>query len=79
MELAERGGTLLTESYEVKKPDWPITNWFNGVLLGVADRDEDLRAGMRTTLAAIKAAAEAGESPTREAADNTRLQARSGR
>ena len=43
MEPAGQGGTLLTESYEVKKPDWRITNWFNGVLLGVADRDEDLR------------------------------------
>ena len=29
-----------------------------GLLLGVADRDEDLLAGMRTTLARIKAAAE---------------------
>jgi hypothetical protein len=60
---AEQGGTLLTERYEVKKPDWRITNWFNGILLGVADRDEDLRAGMRTTLARIKATAEAEVSP----------------
>ena len=58
MEL-EGGGTRLTESYEVVKPDWRITNWFNGILLGVADRDDDLLAGMRTTLAGIKAAAEA--------------------
>ena len=52
-------GTALTESYEVTKPDWRITNWFNGLLLGVADRDEDLRAGMRTTLERIKTAAAA--------------------
>lgn len=52
-------GTLLTESYEVLKPDWRITNWFNGLLLGIADRDEDLLAGMQTTLYAIKEAAEA--------------------
>lgn len=51
--------TALTESYEVTKPDWRITNWFNGLLLGVADRDEDLRGGMRTTLERIKTAAEA--------------------
>lgn len=55
----EGDGTRLTESYEVVKPDWRITNWFNGILLGVADRDDDLLAGMRTTLAGIKAAAEA--------------------
>ena len=54
----EGDGTRLTESYEVVKPDWRITNWFNGLLLGVADRDEDLIAGMRTTLAGVKAAAE---------------------
>ncbi|MGH9263269.1 MAG: SRPBCC family protein [Acidimicrobiales bacterium] len=52
-------GTLLTESYVVVKPDWRITNWFNGLLLGVADRDEDLLAGMQTTLARIKETAEA--------------------
>lgn len=55
----EGDGTRLTESYEVVKPDWRIMNWFNGILLGVADRDDDLLAGMRTTLAGIKAAAEA--------------------
>jgi hypothetical protein len=51
-------GTTLTESYEVTKPDWAITNWFNGLLLGIDDRDADLLDGMRTTLARIKAAAE---------------------
>lgn len=56
-------GTRLTESYEVVKPDWRITNWINGILLDVADRDADLDAGMRTTLAGIKAAAEAQPDP----------------
>ena len=51
-------GTTLTESYEVTKPDWAITNWFNGLVLGVEDRDADLMEGMRTTLARINAAAE---------------------
>lgn len=56
-------GTRLTESYEVVKPDWRITNWINGILLDVADRDADLDAGMRATLAGIKAAAEAQPDP----------------
>lgn len=51
-------GTTLTESYEVTKPDWAITNWFNGLMLGVDDRDGDLLEGMRTTLARIKDTAE---------------------
>jgi uncharacterized protein YndB with AHSA1/START domain len=53
-------GVRLTESYEVVKPDWRITNWFNGLVLRVAHRDDDLLDGMRTTLARIKAAAETG-------------------
>ncbi|HUF85462.1 MAG TPA: SRPBCC family protein [Acidimicrobiia bacterium] len=60
----EGDGTRLTESYEVVKPDWRITNWFNGILLGVADRDDDLLAGMRTTLAGIKATVEAQSDAT---------------
>ena len=51
-------GTKLTESYEVTKPDWTITNWFNGLMLGIDDRDADLLEGMRTTLARIKGTAE---------------------
>ncbi|HUP73351.1 MAG TPA: hypothetical protein VM282_09920 [Acidimicrobiales bacterium] len=57
MEL-DSAGTTLTESYEVTKPDWAITNWFNGLVLGIEDRDADLIEGMRTTLARIKEAAE---------------------
>jgi hypothetical protein len=52
-------GTILSESYEVTKPDWAITNWFNGLMLRVDDRDDDLAEGMATTLSRIKAAAEA--------------------
>ena len=59
---SEGGGTLLTESYEVVKPDWAITNWFNGLMLGVEDRDEDLAQGMATTLNRIKQAAESHHS-----------------
>ena len=51
-------GTILTESYEVTEPEWAITNWFNGLMLGVEDRDDDLIRGLRTTLDRIKKAAE---------------------
>lgn len=66
-------GTLLTESYEVVKPDWRITNWFNGLMLVVADRDEDLLAGMQTTLARIKEAAEADAQPGGSTRGTTRI------
>jgi hypothetical protein len=69
----EGDGTRLTESYEVVKPDWRITNWFNGLLLGVADRDEDLIAGMRTTLAGVKAAAEGTTDAAASAHDATQV------
>lgn len=51
-------GTRLTESYEVIEPDWAITNWFNGLVLGVEDRDEDLVEGLQTTLERVKHVAE---------------------
>jgi hypothetical protein len=54
----EGQGTRLTESYEVVEADWAITNWFNGLVLGVEDRDADLQQGLRTTLERIKQAAE---------------------
>lgn len=57
MEL-EGQGTRLTESYEMVKPEWAITTWLNGKLLGIADRDADLQEGMRATLGRIKEAAE---------------------
>lgn len=64
----EGTGTRLTESYEVTKPDWAITNWFNGLMLRVDDRDRDLVEGMRTTLHRIRSAAEAESAGRREAA-----------
>lgn len=70
---SDGAGTLLTESYEVVKPDWRITNWFNGLLLGVADRDEDLLAGMQTTLARIKEAAEVDEQSGGSTRGTTRI------
>ncbi len=51
-------GTLLTESYEVVEPDWAITNWFNGLVLDVEDRDEDLVEGLQSTLERVKQVAE---------------------
>lgn len=62
---ADGTGTTLTESYEVTKPDWAITNVLNGLILGVEDRDVDLVEGMRTTLARIKDTAEKPESSQR--------------
>jgi uncharacterized protein YndB with AHSA1/START domain len=58
-------GTRLTESYLVEKPLPAVTNWMTHKWTGSKDRDEDLRQGMRTTLARIKAAAEASsQAPT---------------
>lgn len=54
----EGTGTILTESYEVVEPDWAITHWFNGLVLGVEDRDDDLAQGLRTTLERVKQAGE---------------------
>ncbi|MQA13772.1 MAG: SRPBCC family protein [Pseudonocardiaceae bacterium] len=56
-------GTVLTESYDVTKPDWTITNRFNGLMLRVEDRDDDLADGMRTTLSRIKQAVETEQAP----------------
>jgi uncharacterized protein YndB with AHSA1/START domain len=69
----EGTGTLLTESYEVVEPEWAITTWFNGVVLRVEDRDDDLARGMRTTLDRIKQAAEPSTAqPTKQAASGTK-------
>jgi hypothetical protein len=57
-------GTTFPESY-VTKPDWAVTNWFNGLLLGIDDCDADLLDAMRTTLARNKPAAEEGDSQRR--------------
>lgn len=70
-------GTTLTESYEVTKPEWAITNWFNGLVLGVEDRDADLMEGMRTTLARINEAAENESQPRRRSRDDSHQTRRS--
>jgi uncharacterized protein YndB with AHSA1/START domain len=51
-------GTRLTESYDVERPLAGPMNWLTKKWVGSTDRDDDLHAGMQTTLARIKAAAE---------------------
>ena len=53
-------GTRLTESYDVERPLPKIMSWMTEKWVGSDDRDADLSEGMHTTLARIKAAAEAG-------------------
>ena len=52
-------GTRLTESFDAERPLGKTMSWLTMKWTGSQDRDEDLRAGMTTTLARIKAAAEA--------------------
>lgn len=51
-------GTRLTESYDVERPLATPMDWLTRKWVGSDDRDTDLRTGMETTLARIKAAAE---------------------
>lgn len=53
------GGTKVTESYDVERHLASPMDWLTRKWVGSDDRDADLRAGMQTTLARIKAAAEA--------------------
>lgn len=53
-------GTRVTESYEAEKHLPQVMSWLTMKWVGSADRDEDLRRGMQTTLERIKQAAEAG-------------------
>lgn len=53
-------GTRVIESYEVERPLPKAMNWLTEKWTGSQDRDADLRSGMQTTLARLKAAAEAG-------------------
>lgn len=53
-------GTRLTESYEVEKHLPRVMSWLTLKWVGSQDRDADLHEGMRTTLARMKATAEAG-------------------
>src|SRR5262249_29673227 len=52
-------GTRLTESYDAARPLGQMMTSLRMKWTGSADRDEDLRVGMTTTLARIKEAAEA--------------------
>jgi uncharacterized protein YndB with AHSA1/START domain len=52
-------GTRVTESFDAEKPLGPFMTWLTMKWTGSEDRDADLHAGMTTTLARIKAAAEA--------------------
>lgn len=51
-------GTLLTESYEAERRLGSVMNAITEKWTGSRDRDADLRRGMTTTVARIKAAAE---------------------
>ena len=51
-------GTRVTESYDAERPLGTVMTWLTMQWTGSQNRDEDLKAGMRTTLERIKAAAE---------------------
>ena len=51
-------GTRVTESFDAERPLGKAMNWLTMKWTGSPDRDEDLRNGMATTLARIKAVAE---------------------
>lgn len=51
-------GTRLTESFDAERPLGSAMSWITEKWVGSSDRDADLRRGMTTTLARIKAAAE---------------------
>ena len=51
-------GTRVTESFDAERPLGKAMTWLTMKWTGSQDRDEDLRAGMTTTLARVKAAAE---------------------
>ncbi len=55
---ATSDGTRLIESYAVERPLPAAMAWATQKWVGSADRDDDLREGMRVTLRRIKAAAE---------------------
>ena len=52
-------GTRLTESFDAEKVLGPVMTLITEKWTGSSDRDADLRRGMTTTLARLKAAAEA--------------------
>src|SRR6476620_11117099 len=50
---------VVTASYDAERPPGGFMNWLTMKWTGSQDRDEDLHVGMTTTLARVKAAAEA--------------------
>jgi uncharacterized protein YndB with AHSA1/START domain len=52
-------GTRVTESYDAEHPLGGFMTWLTMKWTGSQDRDQDLHAGMTTTLTRVKAAAEA--------------------
>lgn len=62
--LPEGNGTVLCESYQLLQatPRW--ADWLAGKLLGIGDRELELRDGMRLTVDRIAAAAERAASDT---------------
>lgn len=61
--MAPDGDGAVAECYEVVEPDWAITNWLNGPMLDVQDRDDDLVPGLRTALNLYQADSR-GSAPT---------------
>jgi uncharacterized protein YndB with AHSA1/START domain len=51
-------GTTVTESFDAERPLGSLMSWITEKWTGSDDRDADLRRGMTTTLARLKAAAE---------------------
>ena len=51
-------GTKVTESFDAERPLGKAMTWLTMKWTGSEDRDADLHAGMTTTLARVKAAAE---------------------
>ena len=54
------GATLVTESFEMARPLGAFARLLTRVTTGVTDRRGDMEDGVRTTLARLKEAAEAG-------------------
>lgn len=51
-------GADVTESYELEKASLGVLNWVATAMMGVDDRDADLRAGMSQTLERVAAVAQ---------------------
>ena len=60
-------GTHLTESFHADRPLSKAMSWITMKWTGSQKRDDDLRAGMTTTLSRIRAAAEASNGELRSA------------